>query len=519
MKERWRSLTSSPWAHPLLFAAFPVLFLWSHNLDQGVTPLQGLSALAAAISFALVVLCLLRFFLRDWSRSAVVASVIVVLFLTLGRVRAFMSSGGALPDVFLMAELLIVSLVAVVAVRKIRPSLALVRTLNLIGIVLIVMNIVPIVAAQESDTAGSRFPVVAEGLGPSPSSPERDVYYLIFDCYAGAETLSNLYGFDNSGFYTWLSDHGFEVTEGALANYPQTSHSLASSLNMSYMDDFAREQGEGSSAWTPIRRTLQDSAIARTFKAMGYRYEHIGSWWYATAVDPTADDNYAYGVQTEFLSEFVSTTAVPMIERLIGVAPSFDEEQWDRVHVQIRALREIASDPEPTFTFAHFLLPHTPYIFHADGSFVPSDPDRPVEGAYIDQLKYANKVIQQVVTELQGGPGPAPIIVIQSDEGPNPPAVDQRGEVLKSSWAQASDMELGRKLRILNAYYLPGDPTTKPYPTITPVNTFRVILNGYFGGSLPLLPDRTYVFTDYDHPYRFKDVTDRLRGPGYGGRP
>src|SRR5512132_3348943 len=74
MKARWSSLTSSPWVYPLLFAAFPVLFLWSHNLDQGVTPLQGLSALAAAMSFAVVVLCLLRFFLRDWSRSAVVAS-------------------------------------------------------------------------------------------------------------------------------------------------------------------------------------------------------------------------------------------------------------------------------------------------------------------------------------------------------------------------------------------------------------------------------------------------------------
>jgi hypothetical protein len=247
---------------------------------------------------------------------------------------------------------------------------------------------------------------------------------------------------------------------------------------------------------------------------MGYKYEHVGSWWYGTAVDQTADDNYVYGVYTEFLSKFVSTTAVPVIERLIGVAPSFDKEQWNRVHYQIGALREIASDPEPTFTFAHFLLPHTPYIFHADGSFVPLGPYRPVEGAYVDQLKYANKVIQQVVTDLQAGPGAAPIIVIQSDEGPNPPAVDQRGEILKLSWARASDVQLGRKLRILNAYYLPGDSTTKPYPTITPVNTFRVILNDYFGGSLPLLPDRTYVFTDYDHPYRFEDVTDRLRGPG-----
>jgi hypothetical protein len=514
MKARWSSLNSSPWVHPLLFAAFPVLFLWSHNLDQGVTLLQGLSALAAAMLFALVILCLLRFFLRDWSRSAVVASVIVILFLTLGRVRALLGSSGALPDVLLVAELLIISLLAVVAVRRIRPSLALARTLNLIAIVLVVINIVPIVAVQASDATGFRFPVVAEGLGPSPSSPTRDVYYLVFDSYAGAETLSSLYGFDNSGFYGWLSDHGFEVTKGALANYPQTSHSVASSLNMSYLSDLAREQGLDSSAWTPIRRTLQDSAIARTFKGMGYKYEHVGSWWYGTAVDQTADDNYVYGVYTEFLSKFVSTTAVPVIERLIGVAPSFDKEQWNRVHYQIGALREIASDPEPTFTFAHFLLPHTPYIFHADGSFVPLGPYRPVEGAYVDQLKYANKVIQQVVTDLQAGPGAAPIIVIQSDEGPNPPAVDQRGEILKLSWARASDVQLGRKLRILNAYYLPGDSTTKPYPTITPVNTFRVILNDYFGGSLPLLPDRTYVFTDYDHPYRFEDVTDRLRGPG-----
>jgi len=45
------------------------------------------------------------------------------------------------------------------------------------------------------------------------------------------------------------------------------------------------------------------------------------------------------------------------------------------------------------------------------------------------------------------------------------------------------------------------------------VNTCRMILNDYFGGSLPLIPDRTYVFTDFDHPYRFEDVTDRLRGP------
>jgi len=513
MKAEWSRRASSPGVHPLLFASFPVVFVWSHNLDQGVTLLQGLTALAAAMSFSVVVFCLLRLFLKDWSRSAVAASVIVILFLTLGRVGALLGVSGGPVDVFLVAELLILSLVAIIAVRMIPPPEALTRTLNLISLVLVILNIVPIVAVQESNAAGFPFPSVTERLDPSASGPERDVYYLIFDRYAGAETLSTLYGFDNSGFYKWLSDHGFEVTKDALANYPQTSHSLASSLNMSYLDGFARAQGEDSSAWTPIRRTLNDSAIARTFEAMGYEYEHIGSWWEATAADPTADDNHVYGTYTEFLGTFLRTTAIPSIERLFRGTPSFEREEWNRVHFQMRALGEIASDREPTFTFAHFLLPHTPYIFASDGSFVPPDPNRPIEEAYIDQLKYTNKVIEQVVTQLQAGSGPAPIIVIQSDEGPHPPAHDQWGEELKLSWAQASDVELGRKLRILNAYYLPGDPAIKPYPTITPVNTFRMILDDYFNGSLPLLPDRTYVFTDFDHPYRFEEVTDRLRGP------
>jgi hypothetical protein len=513
MKARWSRRTLSPWVHPLLFASFPVVFLWSHNLDQGVTFLQGLTVLAAAMSFSVLVLCLLRIFLKDWSRSAVAASVIVVLFLTLGRVGALLGVSGGPLEVFLVAELLILSLAVIVAVRKIRPPEALTRTLNLISLVLVVLNIVPIVAVQESIAAEFRFPSVTERVDPPASSQERDVYYLIFDRYAGDETLSNIYGFDNSGFYTWLSDHGFEVTKGALANYPQTSHSLASSLNMSYLGDLARAQGVNSSAWTPIHRALQDPAIARTFEAMGYKYEHIGSWWGATAMDPTADDNYVYGIYTEFLGTFLSTTAIPSIERVFREAPSFEREEWNRVHFQMRALGEIASNPEPTFTFAHFLLPHTPYIFHADGSFAPFDPNRPIEGAYVDQLKYTNKVIEQIVTELQAGSGPAPIIVIQSDEGPHPPALDHWGEILKLNWARAADVELGRKLRILNAYYLPGDPPIKPYPTITPVNTFRMILNDYFGGSLPLLPDRTYIFTDFDHPYRFEDVTDQLRGP------
>jgi hypothetical protein len=45
------------------------------------------------------------------------------------------------------------------------------------------------------------------------------------------------------------------------------------------------------------------------------------------------------------------------------------------------------------------------------------------------------------------------------------------------------------------------------------VSTFRLIFDRYFGGTLPLLPDRSWVFEGFHHPYRFTEVTDRLVEP------
>jgi hypothetical protein len=55
---------------------------------------------------------------------------------------------------------------------------------------------------------------------------------------------------------------------------------------------------------------------------------------------------------------------------------------------------------------------------------------------------------------------------------------------------------------ILNAYYLPGGVEKKLYPTITPVNTFRLILDNYFGKQYPLLKD-----ISYDTPLEYFDFT------------
>ena len=80
-----------------------------------------------------------------------------------------------------------------------------------------------------------------------------------------------------------------------------------------------------------------------------------------------------------------------------------------------------------------------------------------------------------------------------------------------TSWkgAAATDAELREKTGILNAYYLPDLDNNPLYPSITPVNSFRLVFNLYFGTDLELLPDRIYVYYP-GRPYTFYDITERL---------
>lgn len=68
------------------------------------------------------------------------------------------------------------------------------------------------------------------------------------------------------------------------------------------------------------------------------------------------------------------------------------------------------------------------------------------------------------------------------------------------------------RVKILNAYYLPDGGAAKAYRGMTPVNTFRLVLDYYFGQSLGFLPDRSY-HSPYRKPYQFQEVATSCPQP------
>ena len=146
-------------------------------------------------------------------------------------------------------------------------------------------------------------------------------------------------------------------------------------------------------------------------------------------------------------------------------------------------------------------------MFRSNGDHVSKTQDRGrsrIEG-YREQLVYTNVLLRELVEQLQAGSKRPPVIVLQGDEGPTPLAFHEMGPM---PWKDATDLQLKRKMGILNAIHLPAH-SAAPLAR-TPVNTFRWIFNATFGSDYELLEEECYSYEDRAHPYALIRITDRI---------
>ncbi|MBI4728329.1 MAG: hypothetical protein HY775_02320 [Acidobacteria bacterium] len=520
-------LGARPWGavHPLLLAAFPVLSLFAANLGE-VTFEQVRVPLAASVVAAAVLLLAAWSILRDLRRAALVVSIAVTLFFSYGRVFEPLRDrrlGGVLVGRHLVLLPLWAILGAGLAALALRARGALPRItkgMNAAAFVLVLTTVVSMtshgLARSPASAADAPIPTHSPAGLAGNIARQPDIYYIILDRYAGNDALRRVFGFDNSEFLRSLRALGFSVPAAARPNYPNTTLSLASSLNMDYLDEpLTRRVGGAVSNWKAARRLFERTAVVRYLKERGYEYANIGSWWEGTRKNALADRNYVYDPLSEFSRVLLQTTAAWPLAKRFGADRVLDvrESQWNRVHFQFRAIEETRKDFRgPAFVFAHLTLPHDPYVFDRDGSFQDAAAERAKDRrqAYVDQLVWTNRRVHEMLRVLMAGPErDRPVIILQSDEGPNPIQIDGR-KPKGWTWSGATERQIQVKFRILEALYLPGIENSGFYPTITPVNIFRVVFNVYFNAGFPLRKDRSYIFPDWGHLYTFVDVTERV---------
>ncbi len=505
--------------HVLFFGMYPVLFLFGRNqreLEFGVVVLPILLIWLAGFTLVSV----LSLLTRSWLRASLLASAFIVIFFTYPHLYDVFGYGkiellGATLTTSKVTNAIavLVTIFATAWVMRSRVSLpSLTRVANTTACILVVLSLVTVVTNRASGNESGRFSREEVGdVKGTTTEKSPDIYYFIFDRYANEASLTE-YGFDNTPFLSSLTGEGFEVVHHSPGNYPNTTESLASSLNMKYLDELAGRVGVESSSITPMRQSIKDNAVSEFLRGRGYDFYNVGSWWEGTRTNDFAKKSYVAEQRSLGLNEF--STNLFLKDTLLGkMAARFFPETYtghaDRFEYQLSAVREVAAKPEATYTFAHFLMPHDPYVFNADCT--PRSPEKVGESTYqqnyLDQLQCANTKILDLMRDIKAASATPPLIVLQSDEGPHPILSPRT----TSSWLDLPDRSYREKLRILNATFAP-DGFHLPEGT-TPVNTFRYVFNHYFGTSFEILPNKSFVFEREERPYKFIEVTDKVTFP------
>jgi len=494
--------------HPFLFAVFPILFLFSHNVNS-VSLNEIIFPLFLVIIITIIIWIGLNFVLKSRIKSGFITSIGLILFFTYGHIYILLNTlqkGVDFSHLFLLIPTLILLGLGVYYFIKTKRSLN--NTTKIVNAVSISLIIISFVSVGEyfitSDFSVEVLNEIPEEILIDSANDETfpDVFYIILDAYAGSLTLEKFLNFDNSEFINFLTKKEFYVSEESYSNYRRSDFSISSTLNMRYLDHPAEKTGIYAPAEGELLQTLKHNLVFQYFKSKGYTIFNIEAGYERTKHMKNVDFRLCTTkslVASDFNMILLRSTIINPIH-----VELFSGDARDKVLCGFSELVKMSErDDKPKFVFAHLNIPHKPILFGANGEpinpeFLETDdhtknwdPD-----LYLGQLKFANKKTREVIEKLTKI-DPPPIIIIQSDHGM------RGGDFNKSSETFSND------LNNFKAYYFPGKGRNMDFETTTPVNSFRVLLNLYFDEKYELLEDRSYMNT-VEKPFTMTDVTEKL---------
>jgi len=513
--------------HPFLFALYPILAPLASNIEE--VPLEdayraGLIALLAA-AIGLLALTLI---LRNWHRAAFLTSIGVLLIASYGHIYSWLKpmTLGEFPigrHRYLVPAIGLSLVLALWIALRIRNGPSITTTLNLAAVVAVAIPIIAIgshnvrlgllQARRPTDSRQTNSLLnISKDLRPP------DIYYIILDAYARADVLQNRFGFDNSEFIDALKARGFYVADASETNYLRTILSVTSSLNMNYIPELGLDSLSDDFRLR-LEEQLKDSIVRQQLEAAGYITVAVSTSYAPTEIVtadyylvPNMSNIEALRAEGAF-NAFESVVLTNSIGQLLldyntlrgvsvanFIASQLDNAKQIRREIVLAAfdhLSTISSIPGSKFIFVHIVSPHYPYLFGSNGeplnypeplTFVEKQiiPGEESWTGYRDQLLYINSRLLDAIDVILENSAEPPVILVQSDHGP----------ATGLNWADPRDPYLSDRSAILNAYFIPDHCQDSLYPEISPVNSFRVVLNCSFGSALDLLPDQSFLDVD-----------------------
>lgn len=492
--------------HPVFFSIYSLLALLARNFQEVEASILIRPLLVSLVAGATMYVGL-YLLSRNWEKAALLCSYFLILFTTYGHVYQFFETVPGLNLVLGRHRYLLVIYLAALAaglwllIAKVKTLQPWNAGLHAVGLVLVAFPLTQIgyaiLQAQQSRQTSQAASALAAALTPSDLKHLPDVYFIVLDGYTRQDALQRDLDFDNSFFVDGLRGQGFYVADCSRSNYSYTQASLVSALNLDYLPTLSSRLAQLSPPTGDVFVLLKRSLVREKLENLGYQtvaFETGYEWSRLADADiylsMTKDPYSMQQAIRPFEAMYLKSTALLLVTDLMYRTreAEFRNPNYpfsDHVERQRFILDQLPRIPsysdQPKFVFAHLLIPHVPYVFGPDGEVV-TDPgyySGPKAGpvndiyrthGYTNQVAYISKAMLKITAEILANSPQPPIIVIMGDHG----LLDDN------------------RFLILNAYYLPGGDSTGLYPGITPVNSFRIIFNRFFGGQYERLDDLSW---------------------------
>jgi hypothetical protein len=254
-----------------------------------------------------------------------------------------------------------------------------------------------------------------------------NVYFLLFDEYAGYKSLRDSFEFKNDSLYNFMQQQGFNLLP-TFSNYDFTPYSMSSILNMQYVPGSHNNQMLTQADVQHRFGEIRNGQVPEIFKRMGYKIENYSIFDFKD--EPAlSQTNGLFPIHAALLTNkifhkrvlkdigwwFVTGRfQIPFLKKHV----LYKDDGYNK-EVEKRVLQSAATKTaQPVFCYAHFFLPHSQYFRDSTGAFNAPEQIANLfnKSLYLAYLKYTNGVIQNLIKNIISG-DPNAIIIIMSDHG------------------------------------------------------------------------------------------------------
>ncbi|MEO5946235.1 MAG: sulfatase-like hydrolase/transferase [Chitinophagaceae bacterium] len=323
------------------------------------------------------------------------------------------------------------------------------------------------------------------------SCNKKDIYLILADEYAGKTELNKIFSFNNDPFLEQLKKRGFHTIDSSHSNYNLTVYSVASTLNMDFIA--VKDPSQPSKYVVSASNIIYNNNVVLLLKSLGYTISNLSSFdmyenhtKYPDVFLPAEEELINSQTLLNRVAHDLGYHLITTLKLNYFVRKQL-YKKFDYNNEKIKTTIDISKQKSktPKFVFTHLNLPHFPYYTDSNGNKLGSEiitaqiPTNKKQ--YLEYLIYSNKVLLNLIDNIQSNSLTPPIIILFSDHGFRH-FIDEKNTSMQFN-----------NLIALNL----GDSNYNQfYKGMSTVNLFRALFNVEFHQHLSILKDDSTISTN-----------------------